>query len=125
MKVVYMEIISTEKLASVVYNLRNEKNMTQQDLSDKTGINRIMISRIEKNKFIPSIKQLETLSNTLNFDVTTLFVEKKDNNFFVALKSEALNEKEKQGVEKLFSMMLTLRQQIQIRKSFENGKVRN
>lgn len=120
-----MEIISTEKLASVVYNLRNEKNMTQQDLSDKTGINRIMISRIEKNKFIPSIKQLETLSNTLNFDVTTLFVEKKDNNFFVALKSEALNEKEKQGVEKLFSMMLTLRQQIQIRKSFENGKVRN
>jgi transcriptional regulator with XRE-family HTH domain len=120
-----MEIISTEKLANVVYDLRTEKKLTQQDLSEKTGINRIMISRIEKNNFIPSIKQLEALSNTLCFDVTTLFSEKKDNNYFIALKSETLNEKEKQGVEKLFSMMLTLRQQIQIRKSFENGKTRN
>ena len=120
-----MEIISTEKLADVVFSLRSEKNMTQKELSEKTGINRIMISRIEKNNFIPSIQQLENLAKTLNFDVKTLFSEKKNSNSFVALKSEALNDKEKEGVEKLFSMMLTLRQQIQIRKSFENGKTRN
>jgi transcriptional regulator with XRE-family HTH domain len=120
-----MEIISTEKLSDVVSSLRSEKNMTLKELSDATGINRILISRIEKNNFIPSIKQLNALATTLNFDVTTLYDEKKNSNSFVALKSEALNDKEKEGVEKLFSMMLTLRQQIQIRKSFENGKIKN
>jgi transcriptional regulator with XRE-family HTH domain len=120
-----MEMISTEKLANVVSNLRKERGMTQQELSEKTGINRIMISRIEKNNFIPSIRQLEALAEVLEFEVATLFCERKDKNSFIALKSEALNDKEKEGVEKLFSMMLTLRQQIQIRKSFENGKTGN
>lgn len=120
-----MEIISTKRLADLVVERRKEKKISQQDLSDQTSINRIMISRIENNTYVPSLKQLESLATVLDFDIKELFVERNINNSFVALKSEALNETETEGVDKLISMMLTLRHQIQIRKSFENGKTKN
>lgn len=118
-----MEILSTEKLASIVSELRNKQNMTQSILSNKTGIKKDLISRIEKNTFIPSIKQLEALSEALDFDVTTLYTVKKVNNSTLDLKSEVLYENEKQGIDKLFTMMTAIRQQILIRKSFEKGNL--
>ena len=122
---VFMDIISTKQLAEIVCEKRKSKKMSQKDLSDKTRINRIMIGRIENDTYVPSIKQLEALASVLDFDIRELFEERRGNNLFVALKSEALNEKEKEGVDRLFSMMLMLRQQIQLRKSFENGKIKN
>lgn len=47
-------------------------------------------------------------------------MEKDRTNSFIALRSEALSTSEKEGVEKLFTMMLSLRQQIRLRSSFEN-----
>ena len=44
---------------------------------------------------------------------------KERTNSFVALRSEALSDSEKEGIEKLFTMMLSLRQQIQLRSLFE------
>jgi len=115
-----MKILSAKKLAETVGRLREENGYTQEALSNLTGINRIMIGRIERENFTPSIVQLEALSNVLTFDLTEMFVEKESTNSFVALRSETLSESEKEGVEKLFTMMLTLRQQIQLRSSFEN-----
>jgi hypothetical protein len=51
-----------------------------------------------------------------------MFVEKENEDSFVALRSESLSDSEKEGVEKLFAMMLSLRQQIKLRRSFENEK---
>jgi transcriptional regulator with XRE-family HTH domain len=115
-----MKTLSTEKLAETVKNLRESQQLTQEDLGNMTGINRIMIGRIEREDFIPSIVQFEALSIALNFDLTDMFVEKEKTNSFIALRSQVLGPSEKDGVEKLFSMMLSLRQQIQIRSSFEN-----
>lgn len=115
-----MKILSTKKLAETVTKLREEKGLTQVSLADLTGINRIMIGRIEREEFTPSILKFEALSNILGFDVTDMFVEKEKTNSFVALRSETLSNSEKEGVEKLFTMMLTLRQQIKLRRSFEN-----
>lgn len=117
-----MEIISTNMLADLVFKKRKEKKMSQKLLSEKTDINRALISRLENDEYVPSLKQLEALSDILEFNIKDLFIERDTNNSFIALKSEVLNEYEKKGVEKLFSMMLTLKQQIQIRKTFENGK---
>jgi len=80
----------------------------------------MMIGRIEREKFTPSILQFEAVSNVLGFDLKGIFIEKARTNSFVVLRSETLSESEKDGVEKLFKMMLTLRQQIQLRSSFEN-----
>ena len=45
-------------------------------------------------------------------------------NTFIVLRSEALTKNEKEGVEKLFDMMLSLRQQIHIRRKFDNEPVK-
>lgn len=39
-----------------------------------TAINRMMIGRIEKKEYTPSIEQLQALAEALDFDITTLFV---------------------------------------------------
>ncbi len=48
--------------------------MTQQQLAVATGINRALISRVESLDFIPSIQQLESLAEVLNFEPTDLFI---------------------------------------------------
>jgi transcriptional regulator with XRE-family HTH domain len=115
-----MKTLSTKKLAETVRKLRESKGYTKEELGNLTGINRIMIGRIEREDFTPSIVQFEALSNVLGFDLTEMFVEKERTNSFVALRSEALSDSEKEGVEKLFTMMLSLRQQVKLRSSFEN-----
>ncbi|XCH79218.1 MAG: helix-turn-helix transcriptional regulator [Candidatus Dehalobacter alkaniphilus] len=115
-----MKKLSVSKLAEIVKTKREEKGLTQDKLSDLTGINRVLIGRIERENFIPSIAQLESLAHTLEFEVVDMFIEKQETNSFIALRSAALSENEKEGVEKLFTMMLSLRQQILLRSKFEN-----
>lgn len=118
-----MKKLSTEKLAKTVKTKREEKKLTQEQLSELTGINRVIISRIERENFMPSIAQLEALANTLSFEITDMFIEKQNTNSFIALRSEKLSNNEKEGVEKLFSMMLSLRQQILLRRKFEDESI--
>lgn len=63
-----MKKISLNKLSIVINNNRKQLKLSQEDLSNKTGINRIMISRIENGIYTPSIEQLESLREVLNFD---------------------------------------------------------
>ena len=49
--------------------------MTQQSLAEATGINRALISRIEKQDFIPSIPQLEQLGEVLGFEPDSVFAD--------------------------------------------------
>lgn len=69
-----MKKLSSSRLADTIARLRKEKNMTQAELSDATGINRALISRIEQQDFMPSIEQLESLGLALDFDITELFI---------------------------------------------------
>ena len=61
------------RLAELVSGKRKEKSMTQQELADATGINRSLLSRLEKKDFIPSIPQLESLGECLGFDPDEAF----------------------------------------------------
>ena len=78
-----MKTLSSKKLAETVKNLRESKGYTKEELGDLTGINRIMIGRIERENFTPSIAQFEALANVLNFDFTEMFIEKESTNSFV------------------------------------------
>jgi len=44
------------------------------------------------------------------------------NNIFSKLKNQTINKSEKDGLEKMFKMMIWLRQQIRLRKLYENSK---
>lgn len=115
-----MKTLSTKKLAETVEKLREAKGLTKEELGAITGINRIMIGRIERENFMPSIVQFEALGNALGFDIADMFIEKENSNSFIALRSEAINENEKEGVDRLFKMMISLRQQVFLRRKFEN-----
>lgn len=65
---------SIEELKSKVLINRKAKGFSQQELADATGINRAMISRIEKGNYLPSIPQLERLAQVLEFNLASLFV---------------------------------------------------
>ncbi len=69
-----MKKLSQQLLAQTVIEARKSKNMTQQQLADATGMNRAVISRMESLDFVPSIAQLESLGEVLNFEPIDLFV---------------------------------------------------
>lgn len=73
-----MNKLSISALAETVSTKRKEKSMTQQDLSDATGINRALISRLEQKDFIPSIPQLEKLEEILGFELEEVFINSKE-----------------------------------------------
>lgn len=70
-----MKKLSHSLLANLVTSQRKAKSMTQQQLADVTGINRALISRLEKQDFVPSIEQLEQLGEALDFDPTSVFLD--------------------------------------------------
>ena len=70
-----MKKLTSVILADLVASKRKEKSMTQQALAEATGINRALISRIEKQDFIPSIPQLEQLGEVLGFEPDSVFAD--------------------------------------------------
>lgn len=57
--------------------LRKEKNLSQEDIANSTGIARTNISRIESGKYTPTIEVLTKLATALDMDLEIRFVEKK------------------------------------------------
>lgn len=70
-----MKNFSISKLAEIILSQRKLLNLTQQELADKAGINRSMLCRLENQDYVPSLDQLTRLANTLQFDVTDVFIE--------------------------------------------------
>lgn len=70
-----MKKLSTEALSNILSTQRNLRGLSQVQLAEITGINRMMLRRIEKQEYIPSIEQLQALSAALEFDITELFVD--------------------------------------------------
>lgn len=119
-----MKILSAVKLSKTVSELRNKMNLTQAELGERTGLHRIMVGRIEREDFTPSIAQLQALSDVLGFDITDMFVEKEQSQSFIALRSKSMNDVEREGVDTLLGMMFALRQQILLRRKFEHVQER-
>ena len=114
-------LLSTEKLAEMVKAKREERLLTQEELSSLTGINSVAVARIERGNFIPSAGQLEALSEALGFDAADVCVDSPMANSLIELNRDDLSESEKEGFDKLVYMMLCLRQQYQLRKKFEEA----
>ena len=68
-----MKKLSITKMADTIIAKRKEQKLTQAQLSEMTGINRGMISRLESRDYTPSIDQLQSIAEVLNFEVVDLF----------------------------------------------------
>ena len=65
-----MKNLSPEFLADIVLSNRRKHNLSQTKLAEITGIERSIISRIERQLYSPSIDQLQVLSKALDFDIS-------------------------------------------------------
>lgn len=74
-----MKKLSIKHMAEMIAYKRKEKSITQQELANATGINRSLISRLEKKEFVPSILQLEKLAEYLDFDPNEVFIDDTEN----------------------------------------------
>ncbi len=70
-----MKQFSLSLLADTVVTRRKAKKMTQARLAEATGIHRGLISRLELNTFCPSLEQLQSLAEVLDFDPTDMFID--------------------------------------------------
>jgi len=111
-----MKKLSQEKMAETVKTLRKVRGFSQEQVSEKTGINRLMIGRIENKEYMPSISQLEKLGELLGFEITDLF-EEREPLVYTAFRSSSMSEEEQKGVDRMFEMMMASKQQILLRKA--------
>ena len=68
-----MNRINQKQLGKVVKNKREQQNLSQLDLANKTNINRAIISKIENGLHMPSIEQLDNLKEVLHFSYEDLY----------------------------------------------------
>ena len=70
----YMESFCVERLASQIYTLRMQKNMSQKELSSVSGINQEVISQLESgDPDCITIKTLNTLSRVFDVNLSIKF----------------------------------------------------
>ena len=72
-----MKKLSITKMTDIIIAKRKEQKLTQAQLAEMTGINRGMISRLESSDYTPSIDQLQSIAEVLNFEVVDLFEDDK------------------------------------------------
>jgi len=62
-----------ELLGARIKELRKAKGLSQEELSEKVGIDSKHLSRIEVGKSYPSLDTLERIANALNVEIKDLF----------------------------------------------------
>lgn len=73
-----MKKLSTALLADIVTSKRKALGLTQTQVSEKTGINRSQLSRLEQEDYCPLIPQLEALGEVLGFELDDVFINAKN-----------------------------------------------
>lgn len=58
------------RIGHAIEVIRKQKKLTQQELADRTELQRSTIDRIEKGKFNVSIDLLNTIAEALNLEIT-------------------------------------------------------
>ena len=71
-----------EKIGKFIAKLRKDKNMTQEELAERLGVNSRSVSRWENGKCMPDLSLLVPLSKELDTNVNDLMsgeaIDKKD-----------------------------------------------
>ncbi|MCR5600633.1 MAG: nucleotide sugar dehydrogenase [Ruminococcus sp.] len=70
-----MKHLSLQLLAQTVADKRKEMKLSQAVISEKTGINRSLMSRLEAADFSPSVEQLLALSEVLGFEISDVLTD--------------------------------------------------
>lgn len=70
-----------DKTAIITTNLRKEKNWSQNDLANKSGVSREMISKYERNLAIPSVDAAKKIADAFGVSLDYLVGEGVNTSF--------------------------------------------
>ena len=73
----YVELQPEMNVIRAIIDARISQNMTQKELSEKTGIAQTEISRLENGSRNPSIRLLQRLADGMGMDLNITFTPKK------------------------------------------------
>lgn len=68
-----------ELVISNIKYYRNYRKLTQEQLSEISGISKDYLSEIERGKKTPSLKRLIMIANALNIDIHKFFISNHQN----------------------------------------------
>ncbi|MFA5698917.1 MAG: helix-turn-helix domain-containing protein [Sphaerochaeta sp.] len=111
-----MKTLCAEALAKTVSERRIRLGWSQAELGEKINLAKPFIARIEQADYFPPSPTLQALADLLDFDITTLYIDKESSRSFTSTLHFDLNELKDEGIEKMFLMMSVIRQQILLRK---------
>ena len=70
-----IDVVKGEKMKYKIKELREEKRMTQEELSEKSGVSRSIISKLEQEKPVNMLTDtLSKIANALDVKVSSLFL---------------------------------------------------
>ena len=70
-----IDVVKGEKMKYRIKELREEKRMTQEELSEKSGVSRPIISKLEQEKPVNMLTDtLSKIANALDVKVSSLFL---------------------------------------------------
>ncbi|MBE8722616.1 helix-turn-helix domain-containing protein [Sphingobacterium pedocola] len=75
-----MEDNTVFKISAKIKEIRKDKSITIQELADKAGVSKGLISQIENNRTVPSLFVLINIVNALDVDLNEFFQDFKTNN---------------------------------------------
>ncbi|NGM64103.1 XRE family transcriptional regulator [Sphingobacterium sp. SGR-19] len=75
-----MEDNTIFRISAKIKEIRKEKNITLQELADKAGVTKGLISQIENNRTVPSLLVLINIVSALDVDLNEFFQDFKSNN---------------------------------------------
>lgn len=102
----------TEVLGETIRKERKERNLTQQDLADKTGISRRHIANIEGGKINASFEVLLAIVKELNISLDNIIYADLNENYKIELQKMAIqlsmcSDEQKQIALKTIEFMLS------------------
>jgi DNA-binding XRE family transcriptional regulator len=68
----YDEVKQEYELIRKVVNVRKERNLTQQELAEKVGVKQQVISRLEREKHIPTLTGFIKILNGLDLELSVV-----------------------------------------------------
>lgn len=74
-----MEDNTVFKISAKIKEIRKDKSITIQELADKAGVSKGLISQIENNRTVPSLFVLINIVNALDVDLNQFFQDFKSN----------------------------------------------
>lgn len=69
-----------EIFGKIIKEIRNQQGISQEELSDRTGLDRSYLSQIENGKKSPSLSTILRISRALNLKTSELLLKFEEHN---------------------------------------------